>query len=41
MFEAIRGTGVTSDIAIDDVKLSAGACPSEGNLISCEEKFFS
>ena len=31
MFEAVRGTSYTGDIAIDDVILLPGACPPPGS----------
>ena len=27
VFEAIRGRGFSSDVALDDIKLSSGGCP--------------
>lgn len=31
IFEAIRGSGVLSDIALDDIKIVAGACANPGS----------
>ena len=31
MFEATRGPSFTSDVAIDDVQIIAGACPLPGS----------
>lgn len=32
-WQAIRGTGYRSDIAIDDITLRPGKCPSPGKLM--------
>ena len=33
MFEGIRGQGYAGDIAIDDIKLSKGACAAPGIIL--------
>jgi hypothetical protein len=30
VFEAVRGSGINGDIALDDVLIKEGACPSPG-----------